>query len=194
MVWLQAFPQANTFVSNVGQTQANWLFLQNNINTDHYFNVGNNTEGHHRYVQTSSAAAPGVAAGMSGVLFNNIQGAQNLPQLFWQENVSNTIREVATLNGAAVVVINDARAPLVNLINTPFISGIITAYDINNPINNATAFVIWANIAGGTIYVTQLAIDGTVNAIYADTQGTHSTVLLNTPGGDFRWNLFTIPN
>ncbi len=164
MVWVQAFPASGTNVSNVGQTQANWLFLQQTIGTDHYFNTMDNRNGHHQFVQTlGTGADSAVAAGMNGVLYNKLQGTANIPQMFWRENVGNTIRQVPTiLTGTLAYPVIKIVASIINFVGLPFTSGLFTLYMVGFPTVSWQGFVIWENTAGGTLTVNEITSTGDV--------------------------------
>lgn len=94
MPWNAAFPQPNDLVSQAPTPfQNNWAFLATNIGTDHYFNSGGTSEGHHRYSQyVDQAGDPALAAGCSGVVYVKDNTTAGTKQLFYR-NASN-VRQI----------------------------------------------------------------------------------------------------
>lgn len=97
MVWIQAFPTSGTLISqSVQQIQDNWLFIQTNINFDHYFNSGTGNEGHHQFVQAITQAgdvAPAVGAVPSAVPLYSKNDLSGFPKLF-TNTTKNGVRQV----------------------------------------------------------------------------------------------------
>lgn len=102
MPWNAAFPQPNDLVSQAPTPfQNNWAFLATNIGTDHYFNSGGATEGHHRYSQyVNQVTTPALSAGTSGQIFvkpNTTAGSQQ--PFFNNGNTSDAVntRQIPTM-------------------------------------------------------------------------------------------------
>jgi hypothetical protein len=186
MVWVQAFPQPTTNVSNVGQTQDNWLFLQNTINTDHFFNTLDFHNGHHRRVELSNDAGA-LTAGMNGVLYTNPQGLAGTSQPFWR-NTTN-VKQIPTILTGDRAVVSGVDQPLFTLVGQPFISGILTVFLQGSAFITASAFITWeANLSAVTLKQ--------LGAVIFDlnTDGAGIIRINTTANGTYRWNLFTIPN
>lgn len=100
MAWVQLFPTNNTLISqSVQQIQDNWLFIQNNINTDHYFNTGAPNEGHHQFVHLPTQGAdPAVL--LTGVVYQKLNGA-GVPRLYYRS--SDGPEQIATCVNFSVV-------------------------------------------------------------------------------------------
>lgn len=150
MVWVQLFPLGTTFINqSVQQIQDNWLFLQNNINTDHFFNdINPNNEGHHRFVQLLDGGDPALAAGMSAVEYSKATGNVNMQQPYWRNAVG--IRQIPTVITGTVAVIVGLNT-MFSFAGLPRCSGFVEAHDPNNINSHAVTYYWWngANVIVG---------------------------------------------
>jgi hypothetical protein len=183
MVWVQAFPTNNTLISqSVGQIQANWLFLQQNIGTDHYFDTGNANEGHHQFSQyVNQAGDPALA--VDGVVYVKPNASSGAIQPYFRN--AGSIRQLPVFYS----VINAMGAPganfaLFNLagFQVPFYGFFIVA-QVGGAANQASGIIAW----DGTTNITQLSASGNpvgpvgLYAVGSD-GGTHITISQNVAG------------
>jgi len=167
MPWVQAFPTNNTLINqSVNQIQQNWLAIQNNINTDHFFNTGAPNEGHHNFVQMPTQGAdPAVA--LSGALY--VKAAPRDAELrpFYRNAVevsqlttATEIFPIAIPGAAGTYTVIDYAAPA-----TPAFWGIVMVGDEAFWGNSAAAIVM--SFAGG-IFVRTIYAAGTFTGLSAN--------------------------
>lgn len=161
MAWVQLFPTNNTLISqSVNQIQQNWLFLQNNINTDHYFNSGAPSEGHHKFVHLPTQGAdPAVI--LTGVVYQKNSPAGS-PALYYRTGPSG-ITQVST---AYVGDINFAGPGLGNILNLnglPRSMGILNIVRYNNMATRAHAYLYWDG--AGLMAITDQSLAGHITFI-----------------------------
>lgn len=134
MAWVQLFPTNNTLISaSVNQIQQNWLFLQQNINTDHSFNTGAPSEGHHRFMHLPTQGAdPAVI--LTGVVYQkaNLAGS---PRLYYRTTVPVArIEQIPTaMTGMVNLPVGAGWTNVINLAGQPSFGGIFTAFDPTIP-------------------------------------------------------------
>lgn len=142
MVWVQAFPTGPTLISqSVTQFQDNWLFLQNSINTDHFFNSGAPNEGHHRFTQTvNQVADPAVA--VDSVSYTKLINAKTQP---FFRNSNNVYR--VPFGQAGTTAVGAAGGPrTVNVLTFPAISGVFTVMaNVNGAENEGFACSVFCD-------------------------------------------------
>ena len=169
MAWVQVFPTGPTLISqSVQQFQDNWLFLQTNINTDHFFNTGAPNEGHHRFVQMLNGGGDAaLAAGMSGVVYTKNNGAGNAQPWYRSANIISqvpiylptTYAFVAGANAIDLTVVNGGgQLPA-------FTGALITITQVGGGGNFTSAIVNYA--LGGTPTVIPIGHTGVFSNITA---------------------------
>ena len=107
MAWVQLFPTNATPISqSVNQIQQNWLWIQNTMDTDHYFNTGAPFDGHHKFMHIPTIGAdPAIV--LTGVVYQRVNLAGN-PMLYYRNAVggvmqlSTATREQVNIVGAGV--------------------------------------------------------------------------------------------
>jgi hypothetical protein len=188
MVWVQAFPTGATLISqSTGQIQANWLFLQTNIVTDHFFNDATPAnEGHHRFTQMLDNGDPALAAGMSGVNYVKATGLSlsTTEQPFFRN--AATIRQVPTMLTGQTVIVAPGTVIFDCAALTPFMGWL---HVVNPPTTGiyGTAFIWWNG--AGTVTVVQSFVAGLTSIT-----GVGSTVHVNVGANiGVSWAVYTIP-
>lgn len=178
MTYVPNFPTNNTNINqSVGQIQTNWNFIQTSVGTDHFFNVGGVTEGHHKFVQFASqgAVTPPVAAGCVGELFFRTTGLSLVNVLFL--NTTSGLLQIPYVNN---ITFNHPGGGTVNAIDfTPVtdvrIGNVVFAMN-GNP-NNQAACSFYFD--GNNVYITQTSIGGTFTAVGGN--GTKFITLTSIP-------------
>ncbi len=159
MTYVPNFPTNNTFINqSVGQIQSNWNFLSTSIGTDHFFNVGGVTEGHHRFVQLVSqlAVTPAVAPGCIGVLFSRTTGT-GLSSGFYINTATNLL-QIPVVLGLTINIPGAGTFTAVDFtpVTTPQMGNFVFAMN-GNPNNQASGTFYYD---GNNVYVTQTSIGG----------------------------------
>ena len=159
MAWVQLFPTSATLVSNsVNQLQDNWLFLQNNIDTDHFFNTGAPTEGHHRYFVTQNRADPGALL-LDAMLYSKVSGTGNELTLKNSQSVRSMVARFSgtdTFGAAGSYNIG----PDFNGLEPCFGMFYIMATN-----NSGRGYGMYANLGGGNFTMDQQFVAGTITGI-----------------------------
>jgi hypothetical protein len=185
MVWVQAFPQGNTLISqSVGTFQANNLAIETYANTDHFFNTGAPTEGHHRQIQLQNLGAPPAVALNSAIWSQN--NATGNAQPFFRNGVST--RGICCFeSGTAVAAGAGVGWHLYNFAGTPKCQGILMVCDRANYHNQAISMITWAN---GSAHYIDIDVRGTITHLYTNL----ATLILmdTTAGGTFEWTFIRI--
>jgi hypothetical protein len=192
MVWVQVFPTGATLINqSVQQFNDNWLFLQNNIGTDHYFNSGNANEGHHQFSQyVNQAGDPALATdgvvyvkhnttnGSFQPFFQNIFGVSQIPLYLSPGAV------VFPGGGATLKVFDFAAFP----VDHPCV-GIYMIYQITpaNSRSMGSAMFYWDGVS---LTVTEISVLNNINSITDN--GVAGIVVRTTAGGTFQNNLITL--
>lgn len=193
MTWNLVFPTGPTLISDsVIPFQQNWAFLQTNIGIDHYFNTGAPNEGHHKFVQTiGTGADAALSAGMNGVLYNKTTGTANIPQPFWQQSADNFTRQIPTIfTGTVVYAGGNVLTPVINMATKYFSNGLFFIYQLGSLGTFAQCIVVWDNVAGGQVTFVNLDVGG----ITLTVTGNSTINMQSAVAGNYRWQLFTIPN
>ena len=196
MVWVQLFPLGTTFINqSVTQFQDNWLFLQTNINKDHFFNTGAPDEGHHKFVNLLSAGDAALAAGMSGVLYSKgTGGSGTINQPFWRNaNAAGAIQQIPTLlTGTTIAIGAGAQTTTVldfNIGPQPNCHGIFEVFVQGSTNSMAVGYYTWN---GTNCYVLQL---GRSNLITSVSNGV-TNILVSTnlaAPGVVQYAVYTLP-
>lgn len=162
MAWVQLFPTNNTLISqSVNQIQQNWLFIQNNINTDHFFNTGAPSEGHHRFVHlVTQGADPAVI--LTGVVYQKNTFTGN-PRLFYNtvsgpEQISTSVQLIHVNCPAGAPGVD---VPVIDLVGFHNFRGTIWVVDEANPGNRASALLMF----DAAPHVDQVAVHGAITNI-----------------------------
>ena len=171
MTWTPVFPTGPRLISqSIVPFQQNWAFLAANIGTDHYFNTGTNTEGHHRFVQMANGGNPVIQAGMNGVSYVKVAGtAASWPFFRNADTATSVYRTVLarTDTKAIVVALNQTVIDFSVLEGTnTVIGGYVLMYDAANVNNFATMFYTWA-AAGAQLQVYNVVRNGAIAAARA---------------------------
>lgn len=162
MSWVQPFPTANTRISqSVAQIQANWLFIQNNINTDHYFNSGAPTEGHHKFVHLPTQGAdPAVI--LTGVVYQKLNAVGN-PRLYYRNTLSGP-SQLATAYNTTTVVPGAGNTIIMSFLGTPRVHGIVTVVNYAAQATRACVFLTFDGVGAAT---NPIAVGGLITACFA---------------------------
>lgn len=189
MPWVQAFPTNNTLINqSVNQIQQNWLAIQNNINTDHFFNTGAPNEGHHNVINMPRQAAHPALA-LDGSLY--VKTAYNSVRPYFRSALE--INQIPTVTGHFPIVLGEGFGPF-NVIDYDFphipdFFGFVMVADNNNWVNSATAVLRWASPDGPhALYVNPIAVSGTITGIGSN--GTFLTINKTNPAMNLRYALF----
>jgi hypothetical protein len=185
MVWVQAFPTNTTLVSqSVGQIQANWLYLQGNIGTDHYFNTGNVNDGHHQFVQLPTIATP--APALNAVLYGQAVGSSGTYP-FWNGAIQGNAQIPTAVTGSQAIN-SGVLTTVIPLGGTQFRSGLLTIYDTANSSSKALIMIVWTSVNPSASFVFS-------TAAYTATgfTGTNFQIQTNVTS-TYRWNFYAIPN
>lgn len=181
MAWIQLFPTGNKLMSqSVTQMQDNNLALQTYAATDHFFNTGAPTEGHHKFMhmQNQGVVPPIVldtvicsvaVAGHSQPFFRNAGGAKEI-----------TMNQYGTVIAGGAGVHN-----LPTFAGTPRCQGILMISDHANYSNSGFAFVSW----NGTVHTRQIVVHGTITAVAS---ATPFATFTTTAAGTFEWTFIRI--
>lgn len=189
MPWNAAFPQPNDLVSQAPTPfQNNWAFLATNIGTDHYFNSGGATEGHHRFSQyVDQAGDPALAAGCSGVVYVKPNTTGGTQQLFYR-NASN-VRQIPLYHSPGVYTFGAPgnNIPVFDFAGTlnPCI-GLFLTYRVGQA-SQSSALFFWD---GATLNVTELSKSGSVTAI--GSSGTNLTMSSSSGPVSYQLNFITL--
>lgn len=188
MAWIQVFPTGPTLISqSVAQFQANWLFLQNNINTDHYFNDVAH-EGHHRFSQYFNPGGDPALAADGVVYTKNMGNVVVTPQPFFQN--STNIRQIGTIWTGVQIFGSAGTFPIFNCAGQAPFYGWLHVVNASVPNDCATAFVFWNG--GPTVKVVQQFVSGGLTAITAIASS--SVAVTNISGGiTVQWAVHSIP-
>jgi hypothetical protein len=178
MAWVQLFPTNATPINqSVNQIQQNWLFIQNNINTDHFFNSGAPTEGHHRFVHLPAQVADPIVA-LAGVIYakNNASGH---PRLYY--NAPEGVSQIPTSQIFPNILLPNAPpATDIAVVNfaggNPFY-GIVWVHDIADNNNYAVAAINFIGGMGASARVAQIAVAGRITRIN-DAGGANTVIQL----------------
>lgn len=162
MVWVQLFPLGITFINqSVQQIQDNWLFIQNNIRTDHFFDTGNANDGHHQFVKMPNFGGDPALGGMDGEIYVKPNPSGGTIQPFYRNATS--IRQIPVFYSAT----NLMGAPANNFnlfdltgLTVPFY-GFFTIAQIGGAGNLGSGVIAW----DGSANVSQLSIKGGVTAV-----------------------------
>lgn len=102
MAWNSTAPDGTKSVKlNRPILQANTTYTEAEMNKDHYWNIGVNEDGRHKFVQSPKVAAdPAVAGGMDGVTYiRQVSATATSPEVFYR-NAGNIYQISPTyLNG-----------------------------------------------------------------------------------------------
>ncbi len=176
MVWVQVFPTGATFINqSVPQFNDNWLFLQNNINTDHFFNTGGATEGHHKFMQLFDTGNPAIAGGAAGVLYATATPG-GVEQTWFHNTTLNQINQIPV--GFFDQQNNVGAQVFFNMGPQPQFAGFFIIYQIGGTANQGSGMVVWDGI---NARVTQTSVRGQVTLI-GDNGGTLIAVNQTVPG------------
>lgn len=187
MPWNLVFPVGTDIVSQAPPLfQQNWAFLQNSIGTDHFFNTGAPTEGHHKFSQYGNQVVAPVPA-VDSVLYSQLTtlGLTGSSQLFLA-NSTNT-RQVATFLGGTTVTPAGTTTIFTGNVLQPFF-GWLHVVNGSVPSDYGVAFIYWNT--SGTITVRQLFVNGSITAI----AGTGPNIRVTTSANiTVVWGMYTIP-
>lgn len=187
MAWVQVFPTGSTLISqSVAQIQANWLFIQNNMNVDHYFDDVTN-EGHHRFSQYVNQGADPVLATNGGEIYTkNMGNVVITPQPFYAN--STNIRQIGTL-WTGVQAIGAGITSIFNCVGQAPFYGWLHVVNAAVPNDYGTAFIFWNG--GATVTVRQQFVSGSITSIQV-LAGT--SVGVGSGGGiTVQWAVHSIP-
>lgn len=186
MAWVQVFPTGSTLISqSVAQIQANWLFLQNNINTDHYFNDPAH-EGHHRFSQYFSPGGDPALVADGAIYTKNMGNIVITPQPFFL-NSTGPRQMLTFFSGVTNLNAGDTSLFTTAAILPPFY-GWIHIVNASVPNDYATGFIFWNG--GATVTVRQLFVNGAITSI----TGQLTSVRAGSGGGiTVQWAVYTIP-
>jgi hypothetical protein len=152
MSWTQAHPPGTTSVASTKtQFQQNNLYIENTLQTDHYFDDATaSNDGHHKFVQLPvQGADPGASIATGGVYFLKNTAAGN-PAPFFQTATTTYSVPVGILVGN--VVCNNGNTAVFDFAGYPEMVGWVYAYDIAAPRKALGANFFW----NGTLcYVNQ---------------------------------------
>lgn len=187
MAWDPNFPTPGTRISqSVQQIQNNWAFLQNNINTDHFYNSGAPNEGHHRFVQLITQGADPALA-LNGVLYSKAVTGGTIQPFY--RNATN-IQQIPTVrSGVTAVGGGGGTFALTNLAGTQTFSAFITSVDQANLNTRACGFVVWD---GALLRVDNLSSSG--NIVTLTTTGVTSIAVTSNGAHNNQWNIITFYN
>ena len=186
MAWVQVFPTGSTLISqSVAQIQANWLFIQSNINTDHFFDDVTN-EGHHRFSQyVNQGADPALATNGGEIYTKNMGNVVVTPQPFFRN--STNIRQMATFFSGVTNLNPGDTSLFTTAAQAPFY-GWIHIVNAAVPNDYATGFIFWNG--GATVTVRQLFVNGSITSI----TGALTSVRAGSAGGiTVQWAVYCIP-
>lgn len=122
MTWNAVWPDGTKAVGqNTTTGQQNTTYVETTVNTDHYFDVGANEDGHHRFVQMAKnetggmPSDPSIATGMDGVTYlkeinGRVQGFyQNTNGVFQYipAFLSGTVSLTSTVTYSTIVAVPD---------------------------------------------------------------------------------------
>lgn len=182
MAWIQAFPTDGTRISqSVAQIQSNWLYIEQTMQKDHYFdNAPAINDGHHKFVHLSTSGDQAII--LTGVLYqkNTVTGAA--PMLYYRTTASGIMQIPTTFTGTKVL---GAAAGTVTLTSfagkKPFI-GTLVAYGTTTGANMCSAAVYWS---GANARADQTAVGGIITSIQRS--GTNVTVTKTAGAETLRW-------
>ncbi len=188
MVWVQLFPTGATFINqSVQQIQDNWLFLQTNINTDHYFNSGAPNEGHHRFSQyVNQAGDPALT--VDGVVYVKPNPGGSIQPFFRNANTAAGTRQICTFENPGFYTFGAPgnNIPVLDLTGRPGFYGFFLTAQIGGSLNEGCAYVVWD---GANARVIQLGVRGQITAIGEN--GTFIT-MSSTTAGNFQLILLNL--
>lgn len=198
MPWNQVFPLGTSQVSQAPPLfQQNWAFLNTNINTDHFFNTGVPTEGHHQFVQLLDQGAAALAAGMNAVLYTRgTGGSGTIQEPFWTNtNVVTPVQQIPTfITGTTACPAGVQNTTIINMAAgpQPNCMGFIQLFQQGAVNSFACAYYVWN---GANVYVTNFVTGpgGLVNAI---TNSATSRITVNTnfaAPSNVQWAIYLTP-
>ncbi len=161
MVWNAVFPLGTTQINqSVQQFQDNWAFLQTNINTDHFFNTGAPTEGHHRQVYTNNQGADPALAGMDAVIYTKAVGTSPATVPFIR--TASGALPIPNYSNLTVVYAGPGTAPILTFLGLVHGQGLIYFSDINNSANRALCFYSYDGVNGN---ISPIVVTAGISAI-----------------------------
>lgn len=173
MVWIQGFPTPQQSISgSVPQFQANWLYLQQTIGNDHFFNNAIPAlDGHHQFVITlNQAVDPAVPAGLDAVYYTKIVGT-TATQPYFRNSVN--VRQLATGVKGTMMLPAATTTTLTDLIGLPPFTGTFFIRDNANGGNRGSAIIFWDGVQ---VYYDNISINGNIQGIL--TTGTNIEVVV----------------
>jgi len=182
MPWNQVFPLGTDLVSNAPPLfQQNWAFINANINTDHYFNSGGATEGHHKFSQYFNQGIDPALIG-DGEIYVKPSITSGTIQPFYRNAIN--IRQIPTFTGGTIAIAGGITTGIVDLTGVQGFSGFFICFDLGGSANMASAAVVWDNV---NARVSQLSVRGAVTALGEVGQ---FITITTTPGGprNFQWS------
>lgn len=165
MAWVQLFPTNATRISqSVAQIQANWLFIQQNINTDHYFNSGAPNEGHHKFMHLPTQGAdPAVI--LTGIVYQK-NNASARPRLYYRTAAIGgftRIEQIPTaITGRKVLAAGAGTNTILNFAGQPAFQGFFSAYQAGTTGNRCCAAIFFDGV---TLKTTQLGRHGIITEV-----------------------------
>lgn len=170
MVWNPNFPTNNTLINqSVNQIQTNWTFIQNNINTDHFFNSGAPQEGHHRFVNMPDNGGDAAVA-LAGVIYLKTQGASVLP---FYRNVGGVGQIPIVSNTTVVLGVGPAQTVFPAGGSQSFMGNIYISDNSGATTARASARVLW-NLTTNLLIIDQVFTANNITALV--TAGTNIQV------------------
>lgn len=94
MPWNTIFPDGSKSVKqNETPGQQNTTYIKTTMNNDHYWDIGSNEDGRHKYVNMPTQASnPSIATGMNGIMFLKSDGTRI--QGFYRNNTGTVADDV----------------------------------------------------------------------------------------------------
>jgi len=142
MAWVQAFPTDSTLISqSVAQIQANWLYIQQTMQKDHYFdNATASNDGHHKFVHLPTTTDQAII--LTGVIYQKVNGAGN-PMLYYRTAANGIMQIPTSITGSTVLNAGAGTFTLFNAAGRPAFNGILSARETAASNNRASAVVSW---------------------------------------------------
>ena len=163
MPWVQSFPTGPTLISDsVNQIGDNWLFLQDEINTDHFFNTGAPTEGHHRYLVTENRTDP-ASLQLDAMLYSKVSGRGNELAFKNSQSVRTLVARYAGREIFPAAGIYTLVGPNTDFSQVEPCFGMIFVMAEDN---SGRGYAMFANDGQGNFVVNQRFVAGTITGIF----------------------------
>lgn len=109
MAWRTTAPDGSKSVKdNETILQDNTTYTETTMNYDHYWNIGSNEDGRHKYVNMpNQASAPSISTGMNGILYA-LENVSTQPYFRNNDSIMQLlgIRAMAVFNGTGALAYN----------------------------------------------------------------------------------------